>query len=84
MKRNLFDISAQIFIPFFTIAGYLAISFKLPQWGLILNLAAQPFWIYSTWKAYKNAGQIGILINTVILTMIIAFGVVNYWFMGKV
>jgi hypothetical protein len=84
MKRSFFDISSQVLIPVLTIAGQAAIAFKLPQWGMILILAAQPFWIYSSWKAYKKADQVGILINTVVLAAVAAFGVLNYWFIGRV
>lgn len=77
---NFFNKLSQIAIPVFTISSLLAISFKYPQWGLILNLIAQPFWLYSTWRAYKSAGQLGMFVNTVIMTLIIGFGIVNYWF----
>ncbi|HTW96738.1 MAG TPA: hypothetical protein VMD74_03745 [Candidatus Methylomirabilis sp.] len=80
MKRNLFDLSAQIFIPLLTIGGQLAIALKFPAWGLILVLASQPFWLYSSWKAWKNADQIGLLINSIIFAAVTALGVINYWF----
>ena len=66
---------------FFTIGGLILISLKLPEYGLIMNLIAQIFWLYSSYYAWKNAGQIGIFINTIIFSIITAFGVVNYWFL---
>jgi hypothetical protein len=84
MKRNLFDLSAQILIPLLTISGQLVIALKLPAWGLVIVLAAQPFWIYSSWKAYKNADQIGLLINSIIFAAVTIFGVLNYWVIGKI
>ncbi|MEI7890451.1 MAG: hypothetical protein WCI36_00625 [bacterium] len=74
-----FDTLAQFAIPILTIGAQIVIAFKLPQWGLIVVLLAQPFWMYSSWKSYKKAGQIGILINTVIFTIVTAFGIINYW-----
>jgi hypothetical protein len=79
MKRTPLDFSAQILLPSLTIAGQIGVALKYPQWGLIINLAAQPFWVYSSWKAYKEAKQIGILITTIIMTTVTAFGVINYW-----
>jgi hypothetical protein len=71
-------------IPFFTVSGQLVIGLKYPGWGLILILAAQPFWFYSSRKAYKQADQIGILINTTIFAAVTIFGVLNYWVIGKI
>jgi len=55
------------------------LALKFPQLSLLLNLLAQPFWIYSAWQAFKQAGQIGMLINTIAFTLITAFGIINYW-----
>ena len=77
--KSLFDQITQFAIPVFTISAQLLMAAKLPQWGLIVNLISQPFWIYSTWKSYKKAGQSGILINTILYTLVTAAGVVNYW-----
>jgi hypothetical protein len=63
----------------FTITGFLLTSLKYPQYGLIANLIAQIFWIYSSYKAWKNAKQIGIFINTIFITLIVIYGVINYW-----
>ncbi|MFH1895956.1 MAG: hypothetical protein ABH814_00580 [bacterium] len=64
-----------------TISTQIAIALKYPQWGLILNICAQPFWIYSGWKAYKKAGQVGLFVTTIIATIVMALGIVNYWFL---
>ncbi len=77
--NNLFNTIVQIAIPVLTISVQIAIAMKLPQWGLVINMIAQPFWIYSAWKAYKQAGQIGLLITTILVTIVIALGLINYW-----
>lgn len=71
----------QIGLVFFTILGFLFTSLKLPAYGLIFNLIAQFFWINSSYKAWKNANQIGIFINTIIITLIVTWGIINYWFL---
>lgn len=78
-NEKMFDTITQIAIPVLTIGAQIIIAFKLPQWALFVMLVAQPFWLYSTWKAYKKAGQIGMFINTVIFSMVTIFGIVNYW-----
>ena len=78
-NKNLFDLLAQFVIPGLTISAQIAIALKYPQWGLVINMFAQPFWIYSGWKAYKKAGQIGLFATTIIMTIIIGFGIINYW-----
>ena len=78
-KEKQFNSISQVALPIFTLGGQLAIAMKVPQWGLLLVLASQPFWLYSSWKSYKNAGQIGIFINTVIFSMVTIFGLINYW-----
>ncbi|MCL5410999.1 MAG: hypothetical protein M1324_04080 [Patescibacteria group bacterium] len=81
MKNSkVFNNIAQIALPLLTIGAQVATSLKFPQWGLIINLTAQPFWFYSSWKSFKQAGQIGILITTVIFTIVTALGIINYWF----
>lgn len=79
-KQKLFNILTQFLLPCLTLSGQIATSLKHPEFGLILNLFAQPFWIYSSWKAFKDAGQIGMFITTIIFTIITTFGIVNYWF----
>lgn len=78
-KEKMFDQTVQFALPSLTIGAQIITSLKFPQWGLIINLAAQPFWMYSAWKSYKKAGQIGILINTIIMAIVITLGIINYW-----
>jgi len=83
MKKNnhLFNTITQIAIPVLTVGTQIAIALKYPQWGLVINLISQPFWIYSSWKAYKKAGHVGLLITTVLVTVVILLGIINYFFM---
>lgn len=69
----------QIGLLAFTTTGFLLMSLKLPQYGLIVSLVAQIFWMYASYKAWKEAGQIGIFINTLVLTGVFTYGVLNYW-----
>jgi len=78
-KEKQFNLLSQAALPALTLGGQLAIAMKYPQYGLLLALASQPFWLYSSWKSYKNAGQIGIFINTLVFSVITIFGLVNYW-----
>ena len=78
-NKKTLDLITQFAIPSLTIATQIAIAFKYPQWGLIINMLAQPFWIYSGWKAYKYAGQTGLFITTIIITLVIGYGIFNYW-----
>ncbi len=79
--KKLFNSVAQVALPTLTIGGQIAIALKYPQWGLIIGLISQPFWLYSAWKSYKEAGQIGILITTTIITVVLILGIINYWFL---
>lgn len=65
----------------FTALGFLLSALKLPQYGLTANLISEIFWIYSSYKAWKEANQIGIFITTIIITCILIGGVINYWFL---
>lgn len=78
-KSSLFNKVTQIALPVMTIAVQTAIAIKMPEWGLVINMLAQPFWIYSAWRSYKQAGQIGLLVTTLIVTVIIGLGIINYW-----
>lgn len=78
-NKKLFDVIAQFAIPGLTVSTQIAIALKYPQWGLIINMLAQPFWIYSGWKAYKQAGQVGLFVTTIIITIVIGLGIINYW-----
>ncbi|HSA84362.1 MAG TPA: hypothetical protein VLF20_05780 [Patescibacteria group bacterium] len=74
-----FDRATQFFLPFFTILGFLLTSLKRPEFGLIFNLLAQIFWLYSAWQAWKKADQIGIFLTTLAICAITLYGVINYW-----
>ena len=78
-SQPLFDKFTQIFLPTFTILGFLLTALKKPELGLLFNLAAQVFWLYSSWQAWKKAKQIGIFITTLVITIITTYGVINYW-----
>jgi hypothetical protein len=69
----------QVSLVLFTILGFLLTSLKLPQYGLLAALVSEIFWLYSSYKAWKEANQIGIFITTIIVTIIVLFGVINYW-----
>lgn len=79
--KKAFNSLTQLAIPTLTIGAQLVTASKNPQYGLIINLAAQPFWFYSSWKAYREAGQSGILITTTIFTIVTIAGIINYWFL---
>ena len=81
-NKKSFNLITQIAIPVLTVSAQVAIALKYPQWGLIINMLAQPFWLYSSWKAYKKAGQIGIFITTILITLVIGFGIINYWLLN--
>lgn len=71
----------QIGLTFFTMLGFLLTSMKLTQYGLIATLISEIFWLYSSYKAWKEAKQFGIFITAVMITLIVVYGVVNYWFL---
>ena len=76
-----FNILTQFALPGFTIFSYLLTAMKHPEFGLLLSLMAQPFWLYSSWKAYRQLGQSGMFFTTIVITIIVGYGVVNYWFL---
>jgi len=78
-NERLFNLLTQFALPVLTISAQIAIALKFPQYGLVINLIAQPFWLYSSWKSFKQAGQIGIFLTTIIFTIITALGIINYW-----
>jgi len=83
MKKYLtLNLFMQIGLVGFTMLGFLLTSFKLPQYGLISNLISEIFWLYSAYKAWKQASQIGIFITTIFITLIIIGGIVNYWILS--
>ena len=55
----------------FTMLGFLLTAFKLPQYGLVSNLVSEVFWIYSSYKAWKEANQVGIFITAILITIIL-------------
>ena len=76
---SLFDKATQVLLPVMTVGGLLLISLKLPAYGLTVTLMSQVFWFYAAWKAWKEAGQIGIFITTIAMTIVTIIGVINYW-----
>jgi hypothetical protein len=78
---SMFNQVTQVLLPALTIAGFLFTSVKKPEWGLVFNLLAQIFWLYSGWQAWKKARQVGIFITTLFITGIVTYGVINYWFL---
>ena len=78
-KHPLFNGIMQVGLVGFTLGGFLLTSLKMPEYGLILNLVAQIFWMYSAYRAWREANQIGIFVNTICITMIVMYGVINYW-----
>lgn len=78
--KNLFNKATQILLPVFTILGFMFTSFKRPDLGLIFNLISEIFWLYSGYVAWKKANQFGIFLTTLIITAIVLYGVINYWF----
>lgn len=79
MKKISFNTIVQIFLTVFTVLGFLLTSFKYPQYGLIAALISQAFWLNSSYKAWREADQIGIFITTIFITITIIFGIINYW-----
>jgi hypothetical protein len=80
MKKSItFNSVAQVCLVLFTTLGFLLTALKLPQYGLISNLIGEIFWLYSSYKAWKNADQIGMFINSIIISIILIGGVINYW-----
>ncbi len=77
---NLFDKAAQLLLPALTLIGFGLTSLKRPELGLIFNMIAQIFWLYSGYQAWRKAGQIGVFITVVCVTIIIGAGIINYWF----
>ena len=77
--KDKFNTLAQICLPVLTVLGYALTSFKYPQYGLVVALASQVFWLYSSYRAWKEANQIGIFITTIIIILTLTYGVVNYW-----
>ena len=79
-KNSVFNILMQVGLVGFTMLGFLLTALKMPQYGLVFNFISEFFWVYSSYRAWKEAKQIGIFITTVFITIILGFGIVNYWF----
>ena len=79
-EEAVFDKLTQFSLPTFTILGFLFTSLKKPEIGIIFNLISQVFWLYASWQAWKKAKQIGIFITTLLITVILIYGTLNYWF----
>ena len=80
MEQNkTFNAGMQVGLTLFTLLGFFLISLKLPQYGLLVNLVAQIFWLYSSYRAWREANQFGIFVTTILITVTIVYGVVNYW-----
>lgn len=62
----------QIGLVAFTALGFLFTSMKLPHYGVAANLVGQIFWLYSSYRAWREADQIGIFILTIGITLAIA------------
>jgi hypothetical protein len=78
-QRAAFDAITNVCLPTFTILGFLLTALKLPQWGLASNLFSEIFWLYGSYRAWREANQIGIFINTIVIFVILVGGLANYW-----
>jgi len=78
-KYLTFNNLAQVCLVLFTMLGFLLTALKLPEYGLIANMTSQVFWLYSSYKSWKNADQIGAFVTTLMITVILFFGIINYW-----
>lgn len=77
--KHIFNKVTQICLPIFTILGFMFTSFKRPDIGLVFNLVSQVFWLYAGFVAWKKAKQIGIFITSLIISIFLLYGVINYW-----
>jgi len=78
-KHPLFNAFMQACLLVFTMLGFLLTGMKLPEYGLLSNLFAQIFWFYASYRAWKEADQFGIMLNTIAITFVLVYGVTNYW-----
>jgi len=70
---------AQVGLVGCTAGGFLLTAMKMPEYGLLLALASQVFWFYASYRAWKEAKQIGVMITTLIVCSTVVYGVINYW-----
>ncbi len=75
-----FDKLTQILLPVLTVGGYFLTANKMPKAGFIIATISQVFWLYTSYQSYKKAGQVGILITTIVMTIINLYGIYNWWF----
>ena len=80
LENPTFNAAMQAGLIVFTLLGVLLVSFKLPQYGLVFNLISEVFWLYSSYRAWREAEQFGMFVTTIVITIILLFGIVNYWF----
>jgi len=78
---KIWDLTVQVCLPTFTILGFLLTSLKLPQYGVISGLISQIFWASAAYRAWKEANQWGIVLTSIVATLIFIYGVINYWFL---
>ena len=78
-NNSVLNLLVQVGLISFTAFGFLLTSLKMPQYGLVANLVAQIFWLYSSYRAWREADQIGIFLATIFITLILTIGVFNYW-----
>lgn len=76
-----FNMFMQVGLVTFTLGGFFLTALKMPQYGLISNLISEVFWFYASWKAWKEAKQYGVLITTAVITCVLVYGIINYWFL---
>jgi len=81
MSPQVFNVLMQIGLVRFTMLGFLLTGLKMPEYGLIANLISEIFWLYSSYRAWKEANQIGIFITTILVSLVILAGIINYWFL---
>ncbi len=79
MPKITWNAVAQVCLTVFTVLGFLLTSMKMPEWGLIAALISQVFWLYSSYKAWREADQLGIFVTTIFIVLTLLYGVFNYW-----
>lgn len=69
---------AQIAVVVGTGGTYALFAFREPRirrWGYVAGLAAEPFWLYTSWMA----GQWGVVIVTFVTAAALVIGLRNNW-----
>jgi hypothetical protein len=62
LNAKLLNAIVQVGLVGFTALGFLLTSLELPKYGLAANLTSQIFWLYSSYKAWREANQIEYLL----------------------